>query len=123
MCSTEQECQLRKDQVDAHHLDQNPGYKIKDKGAASCGDTLKLTFAECQIAKLALDPKATAVVNTTSTNSPTGCYRQQVDQYRFEHGESSYRWFFNTVDGQSDANSEPVCKGKAKWSCLCTHSR
>ena len=120
----EQECHLTTALVDdPHHLDQNPGYKIKDKGAASCGETLKLTFAECQEARVALDSKATAVVNTTDVSLPTGCYRQQQAQYRFQHDESSYKWYYNTVAGQADSNSEPVCKGKAKRGCLCAHSR
>ena len=123
VCSAEQECHLLQAQVDDHHLDQNPGYKIKDKGAANCDNGSKLTFAECKEARVALDSKAIAVVNTTDVSLPTGCYRQQQDQYRFEHDESSYKWFFNTVAGQPDSNSEPVCKGKAKRSCLCTHSR
>ena len=122
--SAEQECQLLQDQVeDPHHLDQNPGYKIKDNGTASCDDTLKLTFAECQEAKSFLDWKATAVINTTDASLPTGCYRQQEDEYRFEHDKSSYKWYYNTVAGQADSNSEPVCKGKAKRGCLCAHSR
>ena len=126
MCSAEQECHLLKEQVDdPHHLDQNPGYKIKDKDTASCGETSELTFAECQDAKSFLDSKATAVVNTTDANLPTHCYRQQEDQYRFQDSESSYKWYFNTADGngQADSNSEPVCKGKAKQSCLCVDSR
>ena len=124
VCSAEQECHLTTALVnDPHHLDQNPGYKIKDKDTASCDETSELTFAECQDAKSFLDSNATAVVNTTEANLPTGCYRQQQDQYRFEHGESSYKWFFNAVAGQADSNSEPVCKGKAKRGCLCAHSR
>ena len=120
----DQECHLLKGRVDdPHHLDQNPGYKIKDKGAANCESTVKLTFAECQEARLALDSKATAVVNTANANLPTGCYRQQEDQYRDQHDKSSYKWFFNTVDGKNDSNSEPICKGKTKRSCLCAHSR
>ena len=109
MCFTEQECQLTRALVDdPHHLDQNPGYKIKDKGAASCD----LTSEECEEARFALDLNATAVVNTASASLPTGCYRQQEDEYRDQHAESSYKWFFNTVAGQPDSNSEPVCKGK-----------
>ena len=124
VCYAEQECHLPSAQVETHHLDQNPGYKIKDKGAANCNNTLKLTFAECQEAKSFLDSNATAVVNTSSTSLPTGCYRQQEDQYRDQHNKSSYKWHFNTDDdGQPDSNSAPVCKGKAKRSCLCAHSR
>ena len=122
--SAEQECHLTTDEVDdPHHLDQNPGYMIKDKGAASCGETLKLTFAECEEARLALDSKATAVVNTASASLPTGCYRQQEDQYREQEAVSSYLWFFNTLAGQPDSNSEPICKGNSKRSCLCAHGR
>ena len=122
VCSTEQECHLTTAQVDnPHHLDQNPGYNISDKGAASCN----LTFAECEEAMLALDWNVTAVVNTTNANLPAGCYRQQEEQYRDQHNKSSYLWYFNTVDGngQPDSNSEPICRGKAKRGCLCVHSR
>ena len=118
--STEQECHLLQDYVDEpHHLDQMPGYKIKDKGAKSCDDTLKLTFEQCEEARLALDWKAAAVVRTSETSLPTGCYRQHEKQYRFRHSESSYLWHFNeAVNGQSDWKSEPVCKGKTKQNCL-----
>ena len=123
--AAEQECHLIKDKVDdPHHLDQKPGFKIKDKGAASCGDTSKLTFDECEKAREALDWKVAAVVKTNETTLPTGCYRQQEVEYRFEHNESSYLWYFNeAVDGQSDWKSEPVCKGKLKCDvCLCARS-
>ena len=120
----EQECHLLKDRVDTHYLDQNSGYKIKDNGTSSCDKTSKLTFEECQAARFALDAKATAVTKTNNKVLPTGCYRQQQDQYRFQHDESSYKWYFNNASiGQSHSKSEPVCKGKAKWSCLCAHSR
>ena len=108
---------MLKDQVDdPHHLDQKPGYKIKHKGAQSCDDTFKLTFEQCEEARLALDWKADAVVKTNETSLPTGCYRQQEGEYyRFVHNESSYLWYFNeATEGRSDWKSEPVCKGKAK---------
>ena len=116
MRTTEQECHLLKDKVDdPHHLDQKPGYKIKDKGTDSCDDTLKLTFEQCEQARWALDWKAAAVVKTNETNLPTGCYRQHEKEYRFGHNESSFLWYFNeATEGQSDWKSEPVCKGKAK---------
>ena len=123
--SAEQECHLLKHQVDdPHHLDQHPGYKIKGKGAESCGETSRLTFDECEEARLALDWKAAAVAKTNETSLPTGCYRQHEKEYRFEHNESSYLWYFNeAVDGQSDWKSEPVCKGKLKCDvCLCARS-
>ena len=113
---TEQECHLLKHQVDdPHHLDQHPGYKIKGKGAESCGETSRLTFDECEEARLALDWKAAAVAKTNETSLPTGCYRQQEVEYRFEHSKSSYLWYFNeATTGQSDSNSEPVCEGEAE---------
>ena len=116
--SAEQECHLLKDQVDyPHHLDQRPGYQIKDKGAESCDNTLKLTFKQCEQARLVLDWKAAAVVKTSEASLPTGCYRQYEKEYRFGHNESSYLWYFNeAAEGQSDWKSEPVCKGKAKLS-------
>ena len=116
----EQECHLLKDRVDdPHHLDQKPGYKIKDKGAESCNNTMKLTFKQCNEARLALDWNAAAVMKTNSTSLPRGCYRQQEEKYRFRHNQSSYKWYFNEAgDGQSDSKSEPVCKGKARQSCF-----
>ena len=113
ICSSEQECHLLKHQVDdPHHLDQKPGYKIKDKGAKSCDETLKLTFDQCKAARVALDWKAATVVKTKEASLPAGCYRQQEDEYRFGHNESSYLWYYNeAVTGQSDWKSEPVCKG------------
>ena len=123
--SAEQECDLTTAQVnDPHHLDPNPGYAIKDEGAESCGDTLKLTFEQCGEARLALDWNADAVAKTTETTLPTGCYRQQKEEYRFQHSKSSYLWYFNeATEGQSDSKSEPVCQGKAERSCLCAYSR
>ena len=120
-CCAEQECHLTTDQVnDPHHLDQSPGYKIKDKDE-SCDETL--TFDQCKKARLALDWNAAAVETTDSTSLPTGCYRQQKEEYRFRHSESSYVWYFNeATEGQSDPKSEPVCKGKAKRSCLIAYS-
>ena len=117
MCSSEQECHLttaKRD--DPHHLDQKPGYKIKDKGAESCDDTLKLTLEQCEEARLALDWNSTAVVKTNKTSLPTGCYRQhEKEEYRFRHNKSSYVWYFNeAINGQSDWKSEPVCKGESK---------
>ena len=114
---------MLKDQVDyPHRLDQKPGYQIKDKGADSCDDTLKLAFEQCEQARLALDWKATAVVKTNKISLPTGCFRQQEKEYRFGHNESSYLWYFNNaVNGQSDWKSEPVCKGKAKQNKLSWH--
>ena len=118
MCSAEQECHLLKDQVDDHHLDQNPGYKIKDRGAESCGDT-ELNLEECEEARLALDWKVTNVAQINDASLPTGCYRQQNESYRFWHNKSSYVWYFNeAAEGQSDSKSEPVCKGKNKRSCF-----
>ena len=115
MHTAEQECHLLKDQVDARHLDQKPGYKIKDMGAKSCDDTLKLTFEKCEEARLILDWNAAPVVKTNETSLPTGCYRQQEKEYRFLHSKSSYLWYFNeATEGHSDRKSEPVCKGKAK---------
>ena len=117
----EQECYLTIDEVDARHLDQKPGFKIKGKDE-SCDETL--TFDQCEKARLALDWKAAAVEKTDSTSLPTGCYRQQKEAYRFWHNESSYVWYFNeATDGQSDSISEPVCQGKANRSCLCSYSR
>ena len=109
MCCAEQQCHLLKDRVDDHHLDQNPGYKIKD----SCDSTSKLTtLQECNAARLALDWKVTNVVETNDTSFPTGCYRRQNEKYRVAHVESSYLWYFNKASGvQSHSNSEPVCKG------------
>ena len=108
----EQECHLTTALVDdPHHLDQNPGYKIKDKGAASCDEAL--TVEQCEEARLALDRNAADVMETNDASLPTGCYRQEKEEYRFLHNESSYVWYFNEVDGQSDSKSEPVCKGKA----------
>ena len=123
LCFAEQECHLIKDKVDdPHHLDQKPGFKIKDKGAASCGDTSKLTFDECEKAREALDWKAAAVAKTNETSLPTGCYRQQKVKYRFNHSESSYLWHFNeATTEQSDSNSEPVCKGNVKLNYLCAY--
>ena len=119
-CCAEQECHLTTAQVnDPHHLDPNPGYAIKDEGAESCGDTLKLTFEQCGEARLALDWNADAVAKTNKTSLPTGCYRQQKEEYRFQHSKSSYLWYFNeATEGQSDSKSEPVCQGKAERSCL-----
>ena len=115
MLFAEQECHLTTAQVDVLRLDQKPGYQIKHKGADSCDDTLKLTFEQCEQARLALDWKAAAVVKTNETSLPTGCYRQQEKEYRFGHNESSYVWYFNNaVNGQSDWKSESVCKGKAQ---------
>ena len=111
----EQECHLLKDRVDKHRLDQNPGYKIKE----SCDATSKLTFQECNAARLLLDWKVVNVVLTNDTSLPTGCYRQQEKKYRFRHDQSLYKWYFNeAAQGQSNSKSEPVCKGKAKRSCL-----
>ena len=121
MCPAEQECHLTTDQVDDHHLDQNPGYKIKDKNTESCDETL--TFDQCEEARLALDWKAAAVARIDKPSLPTGCYRQEKEEYRFLHNESSYVWYFNeATEGQSDPKSEPVCKGKAKRSCLIAYS-
>ena len=104
---------------DLHHLDQKPGYKIKDMGAESCDDTLKLTFEKCEEARLALDWKAAAVVKINEASLPTGCYRQQEKEYRFLHNKSSYLWYFNeAANGQSDWKSEPVCKGKVRRNCI-----
>ena len=124
MYYAEQECHLTTAQVDTRHLDQKPQYKIKKKGTESCGDTLKLTFEQCEEARLALDWKAAAVVKTNETSLPTGCYRQQEDGYRDQHEQSSYWWYFNeAVDGQSGSETEPVCHGKTNRSCLCAHTR
>ena len=120
----EQECHLLKDQADdPHHLDQKPGYKIQAIGTASCDDSTKLTFQECEEARAALDWRAATVVNVTNTNLPTGCYRQKNDTYRQEHEVSSYVWNFNEADsGESDSKSAPVCKGEVKRSWLCARA-
>ena len=120
----EQECHLLKDQAeDPHHLDQKPGYKIQEINTASCDDSTKLTFQECEEARAALDSRAATVVNVTNANLPTGCYRQKNDTYRQDHEVSSYVWNFNEADsGQSDSKSAPVCKGEAKRSWLCART-
>ena len=110
---------MLKDQVDQHHLDQNPGYKIKE----SCDDT-KLNLEECEEARLALDWNATAVAQIDDASLPTGCFRQQEADYRFLHNESSYLWYYNEDDGvNTHAGSEPVCKGQTGLSCVCVHGR
>ena len=115
MCSAEQECQLTQARVDdPHHLDQNPGFMVKGMGAERCDETSKLTFEECKEARFSLDEYANDVKKTNEISLPTGCYRQQKEEYRFRHSESSYVWYFNEAsEGQSDSISEPVCKGKA----------
>ena len=79
-----------------------------------------MTLAECKDARLALDWNVDAVQEIANDNLPTGCYRQQDEDYRFEHNKSSYKWYFNnaTTDVQPDSKTEPVCKGKSKLSCL-----
>ena len=110
----EQECHLRENQVDDHHLDQDPGFEVRDKNTAGCDMTLE----ECNAARLALDWKAEAVQEIDTVNFPIGCYRQQNASYRFSHSLSSYMWYFNSADdqGQSHSESEPICKGDAKLS-------
>ena len=113
----EQECHLLEDSVDnPHHLDQKPGFEVRGKGTDSC----TMTLAECKNARLALDWKADAVQEIAEQNKPTGCYRQQEEDYRFEDDKSSYKWYFNsaTTSVQPDSKTEPVCKGKSKLSCL-----
>ena len=117
VCFAEQECHLRKHQVDnPHRLDQNPGFEVRGKGTDSC----TMTLTECNEARLALDWKVDAVKEIANGSLPTGCYRQQEEAYRFEHDNSSYKWYFNTATTsvQPDSKTEPVCKGKAKLSCL-----
>ena len=120
MCSAEQECQLTQARVDdPHHLDQNPGFMVKGMGAERCDETSKLTFEECKEARFSLDEYANDVKKTNEISLPTGCYRQQKEEYRFWHNESSYVWYFNeATEGQSDSISEPVCQGKPGRSCL-----
>ena len=123
VCSAEQECHLLKDQVDAHNLDQNPGYKIKDKNAETCGDT-ELNLEECEQAMLALDWKVINVAQINDANLPTGCFRQQEADYRFLHNESSYLWYYNEADGvNTHSDSEPVCKGQTGLSGCCVPDR
>ena len=81
-----------------------------------------MTLDECNAARLALDWNVDTVESKDDGNFPKGCYRQQKEEYRFLHSESSYVWYFNNADaGQPDSNSEPICKGNAKLSCLCTY--
>ncbi len=114
-----QECKLTPTQVtDTHHLDAKPGYKVQDMNTASCDDTSKLTFAECVDAKVSLDWNAGEVTNVTNASLPKDCFRTKADGYRFEHGESSYLWYFNNADsGKADPKSQPVCKGNALVDC------
>ena len=57
------------------------------------------TIKECTVARLAIDPSASAVKTESKEYSPKGCYR---------HGA---RWYFNThAIGSLDGISEPVCK-------------
>ena len=112
---SEQECQLTTAQV-AHeyHLDAKPGYGVEDMDVPSCGEMLKLTFAECEHAKVSLDWKSSDVRQVTNNSLPKGCFRTKADGYRFRHNESSYLWYFNNADsGQADSKSQPVCKGNA----------
>ena len=113
MCFAEQECHLRENQVDDRRLDQDPGFEVRDKNTAGCD----MTLDECKAARLALDWKAEAVEEINNASFPTGCYRQQNASYRFSHSLSSYEWYFNSAEGQSNSESEPICKGDAKLSC------
>ena len=116
MCFAEQECHLRESQVNTpHHLDQDPGFKVRGKGTASC----EMTLQECKDALLALDPKAVSVQSISDAKLPKHCFRKQKAAYRFKDSESSYEWYFNDAnDGQSESKSEPVCKGNAELCCL-----
>lgn len=113
---SEQECQLTTAQVaDTHHLDAKPGYEVEDMATPSCDETLKLTFAECEDAKASLDWNASDVTNVTDADLPKGCFRSKADEYRFQHNESSYLWYFNNASsGQADPKSQPVCKGNER---------
>jgi len=114
-----QECQLRENRVDDQYLDQDPGFEVRAKNTAGCDIT---TLEECESARDALDSKVETVKQIEDVNFPKGCYRQKNTSYRFLHTESSYLWYFNNAtEGQSESESEPVCKGKAKLSCLCTY--
>ena len=122
----EQECHLTTDQaINDYHLDQTPGYEIKANGTQSCDQLLALDLSKCQQAQLILDEFVTNVEEIDEGNSVGGCYREKQSEYRFQHNQSSYKWYFNSAGTtiQSDAKSEPVCAGKAtRGSCLRTWS-
>ena len=121
MWFAEQECHLTEQQVDdPHHLDKKPGYQLQNPGT-SCTETSRLTeLQKCTLAKLYLDPKASDVLGPDDASFAVlkGCSRQRNETYRQRAEDSSYLWYFNPNEpGQPNADSEPVCKGKAKPSC------
>lgn len=113
MVCAEQKCRFRSSQYDTlHHLDEKPGYHIQNKRKEGCDEMLQLTFEECEEAKIVLDWSVTAISKISDARFPTGCYRQQLQSYRFRHDKRSYVWYFNNATtGIFDSKSESVCKG------------